>query len=254
MATGALTEEIASNIEDVAEATRQINRLSTGSLVIGLGVGAAAGFYFGHRYSKQKIRAEVLAEAEEEISKIREFYQQKIVAMQAQDKPKVEEIIREKGYIPQEERHRSSERPLPPPVPVTERVFPAGDPEPEPIVVERDEKDPYHNWVYASEKARRSAAIPYIIHQDEFNNSDTGYAKVTYTYYAEDEVLVDEDKTPLSHADLIVGQNNLRFGHGTDDADLVYIRNDKLELEMEISRLPQSYEQVVLGLEQNDSE
>ena len=48
--------------------------------------------------------------------------------------------------------------------------------------------------------------------------------------------LYEEDEQPLPHGDLIVGQDNLKCGHGTDDPDVVFVRNDKLQLEMEICR------------------
>jgi hypothetical protein len=50
----------------------------------------------------------------------------------------------------------------------------------------------------------------------------------------------------LYDASEIVGQN-LRFGHGSKDPNVVYIRNPRLEMEMEILRDPSSYEKEVLG-------
>jgi hypothetical protein len=72
---------------------------------------------------------------------------------------------------------------------------------------------------------------------------------VTYTYYSGDDVLVGEDERPIPHGDAVVGQGNLKFGHGTDDENVVYVRNDQLRLEMEICRTNSSFEEEVLGLE-----
>ena len=62
----------------------------------------------------------------------------------------------------------------------------------------------------------------------------------------------DEDGHPLPHADIIVGQDNLRFGEGTDDEDVVFVRNDRLQTEMEICRKHASFEEEVLGLDGNE--
>ena len=99
-------EEVAQNLEEVADATRRINASGVGYFIFGTLAGAALGFYLGNRYSKKKARDEAFAEAEKEIDEMREFYQQKIMVLD--DKPKAEDIIRERGY----------DRPLPAPVPV----------------------------------------------------------------------------------------------------------------------------------------
>ena len=108
-------------------------------------------------------------------------------------------------------------------------------------------------WDYEKELAARTPEEAYVIHQNEFMHAESGYTQVTYTYYATDDVLVGEDERPIPHGDVVVGQTNLKWGHGTDDIDVVFVRNDKLELEMQICRVYQSYEEGVLGL-QNDVE
>jgi hypothetical protein len=226
MAIDTVVEEVADNLEEMAEATRRINTNSVGFFVGGVVVGAAIGFYFGYRFNKEKIKAEAFQQSEEEVAKIREEYQRKTVA--AQPKPSVEEVLEERGY----------DRPLPAPVPVYE---------PPRITVLDKDKD--QGWNYEEELKSRFANEPYVIHQDEFSAHESGYSQVTYTYYAADDVLVDEENGhPLPHADIVVGVNNLKFGHGTDDDDVVFVRNDKLNLEMEICRVHQSYEEEVLGI------
>jgi hypothetical protein len=65
--------------------------------------------------------------------------------------------------------------------------------------------------------------------------------------------MVDGDDTPVPHADMVVGQGNLRWGHGSEDENLVYIRNERLEMEIEITRVPRSYEEEVLGHNGNET-
>jgi hypothetical protein len=240
MAIDTVVEEVADNLEEMAEATRRINTNSVAFFIGGAAVGAAIGFYFGYRFNKEKIKAEAFKQSEAEVAKIREEYQRKTVA--AQPKPSVEDVIEERGY----------ERPLKAPVPVV-----LVDPRPvtpPPVVTYEGGKDKNQNWDYAEELKHRFASEPYVIHQDEYSANESGYNQVTYTYYAADDVLVDEENGhPLPHGDVVVGVNNLKFGHGTDDIDVVFVRNDKLQLEMEICRSPHSYEQEVLGIVHEES-
>lgn len=229
-----VTEEVAANLEEVAEATRRINATSASWFVGGAIVGGVIGFYLGYKFNKEKIRAEAFRESEQEVEKIRELYQQKVVA--ATPKPDLEDIVEEQGY--------ATERPLKPVVPVQEA----------PVHIEKVDRIELHldqqPWDYQKEMAARVKGEPYVIHQDEFMENTPGYERVVYTYYAGDDVLVDEETGhPLPHADIIVGRNNLKFGHGTDDEDVVFVRNDERELQMEICRTNDSYEEKVLGLE-----
>jgi len=234
-----LTEEIATNLEEVAEATRRIDPRMMGYFGGGIGVGIIVGFIFGYRFNREKIRAEAFAASKEEVEKIREHYQQKEKAVAARQKPSVEEVVEERGYSVKSEVEVEPERPVKPPVPVAPaRPLRAGPP------------SNMVGWDYDAEvKARAEAeGEPYVIHQDE-RNEDPGYNTVVYTYYAVDDVVTDEDNRPLPHAQEIIGINNLKFGHGTDDDDVVFVRNEDLELEMEICRLHKSYEVEVLGLD-----
>jgi hypothetical protein len=239
MAAGALAEgvveEVATNLEEVAAVTRKLDPRALAFLGIGVGVGVAIGFYWGYKANRKKIEAEVLKEAEEQILEIREYYQSKILA--AEPKPELEDIVEERGYSTEPE----PERMLRPPVPIT-------IPSPPPIVVYEGGKDKDSGWDYSVEVAKRTPDEPYVIHQDEFKNSQHGYDQTTYTYWAADDVLTDTDNRPLPHSDLIVGQENLKWGHGTDDIDVVFVRNDKLNLDMEICRDHRSYEQEILGI------
>ena len=237
MAIEGVVEEVATNLEEVAEVTRRIDTRAVGFLFGGLVVGASVGFYFGRRWNREKLRLEAFKDSQAEVEKIREVYAAKTVA--AKPKPSVEEVIEERGYSTQE-------RPLKAPVPVATVVAAP------PVVIYEGGKDKNDNWNYPHELSQRSPDAPYVIHQDEFSNNESGYEHTTYTYYAGDDVLVDTDGTPVPHGDLVVGQDNLKWGHGADDIDVVFVRNDRLNLEIEICRSPKSYEEEILGLERDD--
>jgi hypothetical protein len=240
MAVEALAEEVATNLEEVAEATRRISANGAGYILGGICIGFGIGFFIGYRYNKEKIRAEIFKESAEEVQKMREVYEAKTIA--AQVKPSAESIVQEQGYSPVHD-----ERPLPAPVPVREPV--SAPPIPHEVAPHSADV----GWDFPTELESRSPEKPYVIHQGEVNEMP-GYSRVTYTYYAGDDVLCDvEDGHPVTHSDLIVGQQNLKFGHGADDPDVVFVRNDRLETVMEICRVPTSYEEVVLGLNPNET-
>lgn len=104
---------------------------------------------------------------------------------------------------------------------------------------------------YEAELARRKGDRPYLITLDEFSESE--YDSATLTYYEEDDVLLDEQEDPIPDPDKIVGDDNLlRFGQGSKDKNVVYVRNDSLELDYEILRSKNSYAQDVLGYIQHE--
>ncbi len=244
----AVAEEVATNLEEVAEVTRRINGQSAAYFGGGLVVGVAVGFFFGRRWMREKIKAEAFAESQEEIAQIRESYKAREMAKESLVKEKTtEEIVAERGYSTAE----PPSRPLAAPVPVQIEAVPGR-------IEETVDVETTDSWSFPVEELQRSPEQPYVIHHDEFNDQGaderySGYRQTAYTYYAVDDVIVDTDDTPVPHADMVVGQENLKWGHGSGDPDIVFIRNERLELEIEITRVPRSYEEEVLGHNRNET-
>lgn len=94
-------------------------------------------------------------------------------------------------------------------------------------------------WDYEAERNQRSGEEPYIIHIDEFVTQEMGYEQETITWYEGDEVLVDQREVPIYDHTKVVGE--IRFGHGSNDPNIVYVRNEKLRMEYEILRDTGSY-------------
>lgn len=103
------------------------------------------------------------------------------------------------------------------------------------------------SWQYEAELARRSPDEPYIIHKDEFFSNEFDYSQSTVTYFAGDNILADEDETPIYNHAGVVGE--IRFGHGSGDKNVVYIRNDKRKAEYEVLFDPGLFSEEILGLE-----
>jgi hypothetical protein len=76
---------------------------------------------------------------------------------------------------------------------------------------------------------------PYVISPDKFGEEEE-YECLTYTYYA-DGILADGSEYVVEDVDGCVGRDSLRhFGENEDDADSVFVRNDKTKCYYEILR------------------
>lgn len=100
-------------------------------------------------------------------------------------------------------------------------------------------------WNYDEEVANRSKTVPYVIHQEEFVADEMEYRQETLTYYAGDDIMADADDKPVYNYTGLMG--DLKFGHGSGDPNVVYIRNDALHMEWEILQHTGKFEQEVLG-------
>lgn len=108
------------------------------------------------------------------------------------------------------------------------------------------------DWDYALEVSKRTEDAPYVIHKDEFYADEKDYTQMTLTYYSGDNIMVDEDDSPVYNHELITGP--LLFGHGSGDSNVVHIRNDKRRAEYEVLFDSGLYSVEVLGLEIEDNQ
>lgn len=105
-------------------------------------------------------------------------------------------------------------------------------------------------WDYEAEVAKRQGAQAYILSEEEYFANEPENTQASMTYFEGDGVLVDSADKALTTSEMmrLIGHvNNLRFGHGSNDPNLVYIRNDKLDLDMEIALSRGKYAEEVLG-------
>jgi hypothetical protein len=106
------------------------------------------------------------------------------------------------------------------------------------------------NW--DEEMLKRDAAgdaEPYVITEEEFLQNEPGNENKSLTYYEGDGVLADESDNPVQDIDGTVGDDNLRFGYGSNDSNMVYVRNPRIEMDMEIVRSQGTYTKEVLGFD-----
>ena len=94
------------------------------------------------------------------------------------------------------------------------------------------------------------AADPYLISVDQFADEHDEYRKASCTYYTEDKVICE-----TSHNEKIdpryVGQDHLDMLENSD-IDMLYVRNEYLQIDYEIDKYDGSYSYEVLGEESLD--
>lgn len=238
MAAEELTEEA---VEAIAEATEEIVvnmarvKVSYAALgaAAGLAAGAMAGFYFAWKKAEKVILNEVNQQVEAEVMAMREHFLAREQARLANEKPDLAEKVQELGYAPTGEGEEVE----------IDNAFDHDEPQPEPA-------DP---WNQQLEMQNRGAVHPYVIHKDEFDANEDDQEQVTLTYFSGDDVLSDERDTVMAEPDAIVGLDNLqKFGHGSGDPNVVYIRNPRLEVDYEVIRSEGTFAQEVHGFADGD--
>lgn len=211
-----------------------IRHPATGPTVIAaisFGGGLAVGIFLGHRH----VVGETVEAMQEELDRSVEEIKERSKVVIPEDHPAfqepsheitVEEHIRRKLETHVEEQQ---EVPL-----VTTNVFPTPE-----------------DWDYEVEKRKRSSDVPYILHRDEFFAEEMGLMRKTLIFYVGDETLATDTDPPevFYEIEQIIGEENLRWGHGSGEEHVVYIRNEKRREEYEVLRDPGRFEVVRLGYE-----
>lgn len=92
---------------------------------------------------------------------------------------------------------------------------------------------------------------PYEITAGEFCNSRTYYDKVSVNYFGEDDIVADDRDEVMENASRILGDLQAAFS-GPRAPSVVYIRNEALEVDYEVSFVDGSYRKEVLHLEKEE--
>lgn len=99
----------------------------------------------------------------------------------------------------------------------------------------------------------RTDDFPYVISVEEYAECGEDFVQASLTYYAGDDVLVDEREDRIEEVDETVGLYNLKkFGHWSGDSRVVYVRNPVKEVEFEILLHDGKFSEEVLGLRGDD--
>jgi hypothetical protein len=108
---------------------------------------------------------------------------------------------------------------------------------------------PVEDFDYAAEVAKRDPETPYVITHDEFMENENGWTQQSLTYYNGDDTLADDQDMPIPDIEAIVDSGNLsKFGYGSRDKNVVYVRNEKIETDFEITLSQGEFSKEVGGL------
>ena len=89
---------------------------------------------------------------------------------------------------------------------------------------------------------------PYIISKDEYFENEPDNEQLHVTWFAGDEILADDQDEPMIEGEETVGELNLeKFGYGSGDNNVLYVRNEHLGADFEIIRSEGKYAHEVSG-------
>lgn len=207
--------------------------------VVGFSAGGALGYILARRQGRQELIEltqaldnHVMAQ-QREINILRDELDKTRIRIDKEIGPLDIPLEREIDYTQFVEGANESAYPVPvtsPSEPVTKNIFDGNDDE----------------WDYEAEQNIRSNKTIYVIHKDEFIPDEMGYRQSTVTWYEGDQILADERDAPIYNWSSIVG-TELPFGHGSEDPNVVYIRNEDLRHEYEVLRDPGRFDVEVEG-------
>lgn len=114
-----------------------------------------------------------------------------------------------------------------------------------------DREDAYFD--YEVEVSKRGEVDPFIITKEEFYHNEPENVQVEITYYEADDIVSDGKDLPVEDVDGTVGREALqRFGAGSGDRNVVYVRNPRMQTDFEIVCSKGSYAEEVHGIIRHD--
>ena len=269
-ATVETTEDILEGVSELVNDTSQlvedtISWASRNSKIVGLSaglVGIALGISVGVYLTNRRLREKYQAIANEQIEDVRRHY------ASVHKKPGVEELHRRAEEIREREQQVKTTREISEVngYVAYDKVTPSKEAEAEHAPQEPTAEDLSEN-VFGEDLAdafdpeieavRREEHPdkPYVLTREEFDDGDLEYEQLTLTYFDGDNVLVDSEQRQIREFDEVVGvENMVRFGHGSEDPNVVYIRNNRLAADYEVLFDPGFYSVKVLGYSNEEVE
>lgn len=232
-------DKIAPAVVETVTVVKNNPALLVGAGVLGLAAGAAIGYFITRKYMTTKYESII----EEEVSKAKEFYST-LKKDGAYSSVTDTAILR--GAITADEIEVPAE--------VQETIQNYTSPK------EKKPKEKVQNifsndntWDEDEEYKNRDYSRPYVISQEEFMENEPDHPQTTLTYFEKDDTLVDERDDVVDDTDGTIGDDNLlRFGHGSKDNNIVYIRNEIRDIDFEVVRSKGSFAKEVLGFDEED--
>jgi hypothetical protein len=98
-------------------------------------------------------------------------------------------------------------------------------------------QDTVDEFVDIASPSASGKSLPSVISKGTYAWSEEGdsFEKITLTYYPRDRVLLDDEEDPIEDVANTVGWRNLsQFGGESEDPDVVFVRNRRLETDFEV--------------------
>lgn len=222
--------------------------------VIFLGGGLALGLVSGMLIMRGHLKDKYERIAQEEIDSVKQRYRllrkeglenpRDSISIKGEVESNYHEALNDLGYTREGSEDDGMFADSPPGVPIPPRDNSKQDQELD--LSDDDEWD----WLLSN----RDPSKPYIISVDEYMLENDHFDKETLAYYEEDDTLCDTSDRPIDDPESVVGNDPLlRFGTGSGDKNIVYVRNESTSVDYEIIRDERAYTEVVLGLRDRDS-
>jgi len=249
---GSAVDTVENTVERVVTVTKNNPFVLAGVLL----VGAAIGGFVSYKITQKYLTARFDEELTEQIAAAKQFHSRLAKEGEFESPESAVKALVPDSVVEAVQSYQGREKMVPydkpdtivdprPPVDVvveevnvTKNVF-----------VQAKDDDP-RDWDYNAELADRelNPDVPYAISFEEFNENEPNHEQTTLTYYEMDDTLVDSQDKPVDDTEYTVGDDNLnRFGDGSGDPNVVYVRNNKIDMDFEIVRDKGSYQKQVFG-------
>lgn len=255
--------------EKVVTVTKNNPWLIAGALLLGAGIGAA----ITYKIVEKRLGDKFDRELDEQMEATREW-RHRIAKEGVFESPEsaVKAIIPEGEVADVVQQYRGREKPIPyndpskivtDPRPPVETVVEKVEAVTQNVFVEAQKATSVRNGPLDWDEDAMRAEIadrelhpdkPYAISFEEYNENHPNHEQTTLMYYVQDDTLVDAQDKPIDDTEYAVGDDNLtRFGHGSHDPNVVYVRNEKIDMDFEIVRDMGSYHKALFGTDPNPS-
>lgn len=250
---------------------RKIHILAAGAFAA---LAAGAGFVAGYKTAQQRLAGQYDEMMEKEIDRTREYYERKAPQFPTpQDALRtlhgdeaVEEIERARqiavdtpeGHVPTEVLERIVTGLRYDKIKPAQRVVAKATPE-KIVEVEIRQRniftyggpliDPEEDPEFDEMVNAREYLTIYIVTKEEHLENANEWRQIALTYFAGDDVLLDEKEEVVENPVDLIGVDNLQFGRWSDQPNVVYVRNETHCIEFEIILSEGKYSVEVLGLD-----
>lgn len=115
--------------------------------------------------------------------------------------------------------------------------------------------DMYEEEVNPIDQEEKDLSGPYVISEEQFSEENLHYDKLSITWYREDNVVCDETEEIMEDFGHVIGFDNLNMRHThITHPNTIYVRNDAIDIDYEITVNQSSYKEIVMGFPVEDED